>query len=745
MSNHSQRVKKWLSMALVVALFWFSWQAAAQPAAAQEEDEPEAAAAAIYVTKVDAAAFPLVAVDLIATDDESKPVSSLAELALSENGTAIADFEVSSRLVGVEVVFVIDANRTFNERDGDNLTRREEVRDTIVRFASRFMNQAQLDRVSIVVPDGETGRFLSSDAEPMTFPNEVINAINFYDPGTLRDTPLQEMMEMALERLSRNPENGRFRAVFLLTDGARLNQQLDFDLLVSQAQAHQIAFFAAILGASADPNEITNVSRLYEPTRGFYLHMPGPEDADPFYELLKAHGNQTRLQFRSVNSAGGPRQLVVSLDGATAYAAYEVIVLPPSIRVLIDNSQPIRRVGQAHDTPLSEMEPALQPVVAHVTWPDEHPRTVTAATLIVNGLPEPAMEASPIDPDGLLTVEWPIRELDAGIYNVALQVTDEFGLMAQSEPLRLTVEVERPPVPEPTAVPAVVQEPTAEPTAAGVAGSIDLSQHVGVISIVVGVLAVGFAFLIMIVALVLIRRRQTPAQPSAAPAAPAVTPARTPALDHDATQIMMPAFAVARASGAFLEALENAADHRDPIPVTGGNVAIGRDPNLAQIVLSDKSVSRLHARIMESNGVYRLYDEGSASGTYRNFERVGLTPQVLGDNDDVHIGRVHLRFRLAAGAADADSTQIMAAPPRPGTAAPRPATQQPVDDGLNTQPYMPGQPQAAPGRPQPQSRPGPQAPPAAPPPAPPAAPRHLPPEDPDDVSTQPYMPHSPKR
>jgi predicted component of type VI protein secretion system len=187
---------------------------------------------------------------------------------------------------------------------------------------------------------------------------------------------------------------------------------------------------------------------------------------------------------------------------------------------------------------------------------------------------------------------------------------------------------------------------------------------------------------------------------------------------------MMPAFALARASGAYLEVLENAPEHQDSIPVAGSNLAIGRDPNLAQIVLSDKSVSRLHARIMESGGAYRLYDEGSASGTYRNFERVGLTPQALGDNDDIHIGRVHLRFRLAAAAADSDSTQIMAAPPRPG------ARQDPVDDGLSTQPYMPNQPPAAPGRP----------------PSPPRqAPQQQPPDDPDDISTQPYMPHTPKR
>lgn len=718
MLNRPQTVKKRLVFAFTVALLLFGW-----PVAAQDEEEPATGAAALYVTQVDTASFPQVSVDLIVTDNESRPVAGLAELAVEENGVAITNLQISSQLAGVEVVFVIDANRTFNERDGDSFTRREEVRDSIVRFASEFMNQSQLDRVSIVVPDGEDGRFLASDSEAMTFPNEVINAINFYDPGSLRDTPLQAMMELALARLAQDPESGRFRAVFLLTDGGRLHQQLDFELLVSQAQAQQVIFFAAILGERDDPNEVANVRRLYEPTRGFYVHMPGPLDADPFYEVIRAHGNQTRLHYRSASSAGGVRQLVVTLGEATDVTGYEVNVAPPSIRVVMDNSQPIRRVGEAHDTPLAVMEPPLQPVAAHVTWPDDHPRSLTAVTLMVNGLPEPAVGTPALNDDGLLTVDWNIRVLDAGTYNVAIQVIDELGLMAQSEPLRMTIEVERPPVPEPTAIAVVVTEPVVEPTVAGVTGTIDLNQQLGLISIIVGVLAVGFAFLMILLALFLIRRRQASARP-ADPPAPATPPSpRTPLVEHDATQIMMPAFAVAKTAGAYLETLENAPDHKDPISVSGSNVAIGRDAKLAQIVFSDKSVSRLHARIMESSGIYRLYDEGSASGTYLNFERVGLTPQALGDNDDIHIGRVHLRFRLAPAAANADSTQIMAAPQRPAV------QQQPADDGLSTQPYMPNQPQAAPGRPQS---------------PPPQAPRQ-PPDDPDDVSTQPYMPHSPKR
>jgi predicted component of type VI protein secretion system len=123
---------------------------------------------------------------------------------------------------------------------------------------------------------------------------------------------------------------------------------------------------------------------------------------------------------------------------------------------------------------------------------------------------------------------------------------------------------------------------------------------------------------------------------------------------------MQPDFALKDVGGAYLEPLEYAPEHTGMIPLVGNNVALGRDPNLVQIPFNDRSVSRLHARIMESNGEYRLYDEGSASGTYLNYERIGLTPRVIKNQDDLHFGRVHLKFHIAAPRPEVDDpTQIL--------------------------------------------------------------------------------------
>jgi predicted component of type VI protein secretion system len=61
---------------------------------------------------------------------------------------------------------------------------------------------------------------------------------------------------------------------------------------------------------------------------------------------------------------------------------------------------------------------------------------------------------------------------------------------------------------------------------------------------------------------------------------------------------------------------------------------------------------------MESYGAYRIYDEGSSSGTYVNYERVSLYPRELNDKDDIHLGRVHVRFHLASSLAGGQGTEV---------------------------------------------------------------------------------------
>lgn len=648
----------------------------------------------LRITQIDTTDFPEVAVRISTTDSENNLVTDLAGLEVSENGETVEAFETDQVAVGIELIFVIDANTAIEQVDeGGTLTRREKIRDSINDYANNIMDsEGQDDVVTIIVPDGEAGQFL--EQPDMTFPNEVINAINFYESGELSDTPLNAMLEMALEKAEENQADGRYQAVLLFTDGAQLNTQLDFPALTERAQAAEVNFYGAILGSRADQNEIDNVTQLTDPTGGTYVHMPESAEAAPLFETIDQRAVQTEILYRSTAGESGSQEVTVTLGEASDEATYDLTIEPANITILLDNSQPIRRVAPEADTPLEELEPTTQPLAAEVSWPDGHPRTLSSATLLVNETEVP-LEAPVLDNNGLLTFEWNISGLDAGDYELQVRVVDELGLESFSDPLPLSIEIDRPGPPEVVETPAPAQEtePEEDTEPEAESGTIldTLQENTTLVAIGIGVLVL--LFIIVVVVIVLVRRRRGGdiSEPDTAPttASPAIPPLGTPAddveattieqFDQDATFLMQPDFVQREVGGAYLEPLEYAPEHTGMIPLTGNNVALGRDPNLVQIPFNDRSVSRLHARIMENNGVFRLYDEGSASGTYLNYERIGLTPQVINDKDDVHFGRVHLRFHIAAprpGEED-DPTQILQ------------SSQYDDDEGTDTQVYIP--------------------------------------------------------
>jgi len=81
-------------------------------------------------------------------------------------------------------------------------------------------------------------------------------------------------------------------------------------------------------------------------------------------------------------------------------------------------------------------------------------------------------------------------------------------------------------------------------------------------------------------------------------------------------------------------------------------VTIGRDM-LADIVLRDGKAARVHARVTYANIVQRdeapqcrIYDAGSETGTFVNQQQVGVSGQLLTDQDHVQLGRTVFGFYI---------------------------------------------------------------------------------------------------
>jgi len=102
-------------------------------------------------------------------------------------------------------------------------------------------------------------------------------------------------------------------------------------------------------------------------------------------------------------------------------------------------------------------------------------------------------------------------------------------------------------------------------------------------------------------------------------------------------------------------------------PLTGETTRIGRSTE-CEVRLDLGSVSRVHARIEESDGIFRVRDLGSRNGIRVNGLRIPESE--LRPGDTLTVGDVELRFEMPPGAPPP--------PPRPGGAqAARPTAVQP--------------------------------------------------------------------
>ena len=83
-------------------------------------------------------------------------------------------------------------------------------------------------------------------------------------------------------------------------------------------------------------------------------------------------------------------------------------------------------------------------------------------------------------------------------------------------------------------------------------------------------------------------------------------------------------------------------------PLERRTVTIGRNPD-CDVVLNDRQVSRVHARITWHDDHYEVEDLGSKNGTHLNGREVA-GPQALHDGDEIQIALVYKLAFVDAGA-----------------------------------------------------------------------------------------------
>lgn len=572
----------------------------------------------LFVSEPDLSQFPTMQFNVRTAGFESVPLASLDGLSVRENGIPISNVQLTSVPVGVDVVFVLDSNDTAEFVDDGIDSRYEKMLQSVQRFGTRFMNTNGLDTVSVVVPsvEAENGRFIVNAATSI----EQINAeLEQHQPAFPPTAPLNDMMQLAIDQLNALQTSNHFQAILLMSDAGRLPELLNTTTLVEQAQAANIAIFVAIVGGGVSFDEIENAAELYQPTNGFYVPMPNPQDSDPIYLIWQRQSNQVRVSYESLQRENGRYPITLNIGQANASTEFELALQTPELSLQLE-SDVIRRVGTAVDTPLENLVPAVQPVTFDVTFPDNLPRDFDTITLLVDAQPATLVD-EPVLVDDQLQLRWNVAEFEAGAYELSVEVTDVLGKTAVSNPRLISIITEWPAAP--TATPGPTPSPTPTPTLTEtVVARVNWIGWIG-----------GGLFLIMglVILPVWLRwRRNHPRETSQSDTVDTPLASIAPFPDVLTRQ--------------YTAVLEPVTANTNLLVLADDNVTIGRLAPNVTLHLPDRSIAPLHARIRWQNGRYWLYDEGSETGTYLNDERLGLRPLPISEGDEIRLGRLLYRF-----------------------------------------------------------------------------------------------------
>ncbi len=145
-----------------------------------------------------------------------------------------------------------------------------------------------------------------------------------------------------------------------------------------------------------------------------------------------------------------------------------------------------------------------------------------------------------------------------------------------------------------------------------------------------------------------------------------------------------------------------------PIEVLKDQTMVGRDPG-CEIVVTDGSVSRRHARLERRGGEWWVVDQGSANGTYVNSLRVA--EQALRHGQELRFGALAFRVEIRADPEATVATPILADDSATLMAAPTP--EPPAHAAPPPMPPVPPKPPTPPAAPRAAAPPPPPVPPSA--------------------------------
>lgn len=631
-----KRTRSLLNISLLVLLAFLAVHSAVVPnsAAAQQSNPP-----ILQITEVDTSSFPDVSVYVYGRNLGK----DFAEVPLIVSQDGVNQVVTSNEVVdiGTQLVLLVDASEDIFKGGKTGDPRYQEVSNSVIRLVERSIFSPRTDWMAAYAPT--TGETIEPIINWTRDHGAVRNQLYLYEPQRgIGETPLNKLLFYGLDSFESPELDDRAqRAMVLFSDGVDNLSPEWIDAATDRANEMNVAIHTVLLGDGTQAS-LSNLERIAVTTGGRFVQLSSLTALDALFAQLAGGGAQRLIGYRSGTPDPERVAVVAQLDQGTMEADADIQVTPPpapNVQVVQPASgTTIERRGDAFDTPLRALSPAIMPVQAQIDFPDGSARSLRRVEYSI-GANTQVRESEPFN-----SIDLSIEGLGEGDYALRVRAIDELGLIGESQPQSVRIIETRPPTPTPTSAPTptplplpplcppvCIPPPPEQPTTAWMAFS-----------------ALGLALIALLLAIIVFLRKPENRE-RAAETLTGTIKAMTQPFSMD-RRSRGPAPVKAR-----LHVFEGGVNMPGVVEIIGTNTRFGRDPSLSNVVLDDPRVSRYHCRITEeADGSFRIYDEGSTSGTYVNFEAVDIRGQTLNDGDQIHIGPVGLRFEAGTGTTSED-------------------------------------------------------------------------------------------
>ncbi len=563
----------------------------------------------LFITATNASTPPTLELQAYGITPQGEPLNFSGQtLTLKHNNLPVIGYEYGGlKEVGVFTVFLIDIPDGVKGQF-------QALQDAIRQYASPPVMKEQVDAVAIY----EVG---ARDARPLLPPDRFYNSVaNLFMSPLMPSSGATALIDSAVNLLAQipalKPDPAMAAALVIISDGT--------DAVSTQFQAADVAARANELGIPVHTIWLTNqqlssvgqqqgqdyLIQVASRARGLAVKMENPTDLAIIWNRIASFRNQHIIRYQAAELKGGtfPVELgLVDRPEATAVAQITVPGNMPSIQFDLP--------PESRTIVLPDLNSAVRlRFRTTVRWLDGIERSLSAAQIVVNGVPQEVAPAEVND----FTIE--LKNLGFGANTLQIAVLDSQGMRAFSPAITLQVNQGR------RAIPSELE-------AGG--GIVQTLARIVVVLLILVVLLIGFFVLWKQGLLKSLpdllpkgRRRRRSESPVTYDPATGTEP------DDEGPRVL-----------ARLVVLEAVSRMPPEMPLIGVRVKLGRSPQQADIAFEhDLTVSRLHATMTLEGTTYRIFDEGSTSGTWVNEQQVPEYGIQLMDGDEIHLGAVHLRY-----------------------------------------------------------------------------------------------------